>query len=166
MKTRPQTINWLLAALAMERGTEAVLKRQAQNERLEMTFRQEIALHLMETKEHGEAIEACLKANEVDVSSISSAGERHLIPLVSIHGEEGVNELICTYSTGHFQMAFYRSLQAAAEVWGEDSIVELCNSILPDEERMAAWLKDNLPMVVRHQLYRTDGETPPKGPQN
>ena len=163
MKSNARITDWLRAALTMEKGMEVALKSQTQNDQLETTFRQEVTFHLEETKEHIEAIETCL-------AGYGQAGLQHspnwdfypdaLPPEIP----DGVTELVTAYSRGHFQIAFYQAMQTAAEAAGETAVIELCNTILPDEERMAAWIKENIATIVKHHLRQHGGEAAPTLP--
>jgi ferritin-like metal-binding protein YciE len=56
------------------------------------------------------------------------------------------------YSAEHMEIASYKALIVAAEAAGLTQIATACQEILRDEEQMAAWLEENLPMVVRESL--------------
>jgi ferritin-like metal-binding protein YciE len=51
-----------------------------------------------------------------------------------------------------FEMANYRVLIAAAEACGETEIKRLCEESLREEEAMATWLDQQIPMVTRRYL--------------
>ncbi|HYF35166.1 MAG TPA: ferritin-like domain-containing protein [Prosthecobacter sp.] len=160
MDTREELMDWLRDAYAMERGQELMLKKQAENEELEPTLRQQMAMHLAETRAHAAALEGCLRLMGSDTSvlkTVMSSGAALAQGLATAFAsDERVKDLLTAYASEHFEIACYQALRTAAEMLGENDVVEMCDSILPDEERMAEWLSANLPLVVRS--YLVDGE--------
>ena len=156
MDTREELIDWLRDAYAMERGQEMALKKQTQNDDLEPALRQQMAMHLAETRSHAVAIEGCLRLLGSDTSFFKTAVGAGMAAVQGLSTafarDERVKDLLAAYTSEHYEIACYQALRTAAELLGEDEVVEMCDSILPDEERMAEWLAANLPRVVRSYL--------------
>ena len=55
---------------------------------------------------------------------------------------------------GHFGIACYRSLIAAAEDLGCPEIAVICEEILMEEEAMFEWIEDKIPEVTRLLLLQ------------
>ena len=52
-------------------------------------------------------------------------------------------------SAENMEIASYRAIIEAADQLGESEVARVCRQIMADEERMAEWLRDNLPILVR-----------------
>jgi ferritin-like metal-binding protein YciE len=156
METRDSLMDWLRDAYAMERAQEVSLKKQSQNEEMEPSLRQQLAMHLAETRAHAAAVEGCLRTMGSDTSLLKTAlGSSVALAqglATAFTPDERVKDFLATYTSEHFEIACYQALRTAAELLGEHDVVTMCDSILPDEERMAEWLAANLPMVVRSYL--------------
>ncbi|HYH47441.1 MAG TPA: DUF892 family protein, partial [Thermoanaerobaculia bacterium] len=66
--------------------------------------------------------------------------------------DELVKNALSDYAAEHFEIASYRALIAGARALGETEVARVCEEILQDEERMARFLEQNLPMVVQQYL--------------
>jgi ferritin-like metal-binding protein YciE len=156
METREELIEWLRDAYAMERGLEVTLKKQSRQEDLEPSLRQQFTVHLAETTAHGDAIEAILQEMGADTSALKTGMGKGMAMMQGAASafakDERVKDLLTAYASEHFEIACYTALRTGAELLGETAVVELCDSIIPDEEAMADWLNANLPMVVTAYL--------------
>lgn len=153
---RDELIDWLRDAYAMERGLEITLTKQAQNEELPDMLREQARLHLEETKAHAEAVQGCLQKLGADTSTLKT-GMAQVMETVkgmgtNFAGDERVKDLLMAYASEHFEIACYRALRIGAELVGETEIAAVCDRIIPDEQRMAAWIGENLPIVVSGYL--------------
>ena len=156
MSTRDEVIDWLRDAYAMERGLEITLNKQAESEDLSPLLRSQAGVHLAETKQHAEAVKACLEKLGSDVSTIKT-GVAQLMEMGKGLGtvfarDERVKDLLAAYASEHFEIACYKALRAGALAIGEGAIAQVCESIIPDEENMARWLDQHLPEVVTSYL--------------
>lgn len=156
MTTRDELIDWLRDAYAMERGLEITLKKQSESDELNPQLRSQARVHLAETTRHAEAVHACLHALGTDTSALKT-GIGKMTEMVKGMGtnfarDERVKDLLAAYASEHFEIACYTALRTAAEVLGEPQVAAVCDQILPDEQRMADWLQQNLPAVVADYL--------------
>ena len=74
-------------------------------------------------------------------------------------GDEIIKNSFANYAFEHFEIAAYRSLLVMAEDGGLAQAMPLLQQSLGEEERMAQWIGDSLPMVTRRyaELYATEG---------
>jgi ferritin-like metal-binding protein YciE len=154
-----EIINWLHEAYAMERALEKELQKQAENEDMATEIRRHAASHLRETRRHAEDVESVLHSLDPNPARMKTASDavrasKVLKPQTITSGR--VQDLIVAYSMEHFEIACYLSLQAAAERAELPQVVEMCQRILPDEERMAQALRENLPLEVTRYLFEDE----------
>jgi ferritin-like metal-binding protein YciE len=156
MKTRDEIIDWLRDAYAMERALEVALKKQAASEELNPQLRERADHHLAETRRHAELVKQCLEDLGTDTSMLKTGIATTMETLkgmgTSFAKDERVKDVLAAYASEHFEIACYRALKAGGERLGLVEVVALCESIIPDEEAMADWLSENLPVVVRSYL--------------
>jgi ferritin-like metal-binding protein YciE len=153
---RETLIGWLNDAYAMEKGLVQVLENHANDVKDRPEMYRMIAQHLEQTKMHAERVRDCVERLGGSTSSVKTA-------MGSISGffqgrstgaspDELVKNALSDYAAEHFEIASYRALIAAARALGENQVVQVCESILRDEEEMARWLEQNLPNVVQEYL--------------
>jgi ferritin-like metal-binding protein YciE len=53
----------------------------------------------------------------------------------------------------NFEIASYLSLSTAAKDLGEYEIARICEAIMHEEEEMAAWIKQQLPVVTEREFH-------------
>lgn len=156
MNAKEEIIDWLRDAYAMERGLESTLKKQANNNDLEPMVRDRAAVHLEETRRHGDLVKACLEELGADTSAVKTGlgvvAEVTKGLGTSLARDEKVKDLLTAYSMEHFEIACYRALETAAEGAGFPRIAQVCGDIIEDEERMAESLAEALPVVVSSYL--------------
>jgi len=159
MNTRDELIDWLRDAYAMERGLETSLQKQADNEDLSPGLRTQARTHFEETRQHAAAVKDCLESMGTDTSALKTGIAKTMEMFKGLGTkfaqDERIKDLLAAYASEHFEIACYQALRTAAEVAGEPQIVAVCDAIIPDEERMAEWLKANLSSEVREYLMET-----------
>jgi len=161
-ETRDEIVDWLKDAYAMERGLESALEKQARNEKLSALVRERAASHLEETRRHAEEVRSALRSLDSDISSVKTgmgAIAQTAKGLASAFArDERIKDLLDAYSMEHFEIACYTALAAAANTAGFMQVVETCNRILPDEQRMAQSLIQSLPDEIEAYLFETETE--------
>ncbi|WP_210359134.1 ferritin-like domain-containing protein [Sphingomonas beigongshangi] len=77
----------------------------------------------------------------------------------SVAGDEIVKNSFANYAFEHFEIAAYKSLLVLAEDGGFAPATPLLKQSLGEEEAMAAWIDEALPMVTRRyaKLYAEAG---------
>jgi ferritin-like metal-binding protein YciE len=160
---RETLIDWLRDAYAMERGLENTLEKHAENEEFHPALRAQAAMHLIETRRHAADVQSCLESLGSDTSTLKVAIAKVTETIkglgTALASDERVKDILAAYATEHFEIACYRALRAGAAHLGETGIVAMCDRILPDEEKMASWLEENLPDVVTSYLIEEEAET-------
>jgi ferritin-like metal-binding protein YciE len=136
----------------MERGLETSLEKQAKNDELTPERRERAAAHLAETRRHAQDAQGVLQSLGSETSMMKTT-VGILVQTAKGVGlkfarDERIKDLLDAYSMEHFEIACYTALGAAAEREGLAEVVKVCNSILPDELRMADVLLKSLPLEV------------------
>jgi ferritin-like metal-binding protein YciE len=153
---RETLIGWLNDAYAMEKGLVQVLENHASDVKDRPEMYRKISQHLEQTKMHAERVRECVERLGGSTSSVKTA-------MGSISGffqgrstgaspDELVKNALSDYAAEHFEIASYRALIVAARALGESQVVQVCETILRDEEEMARWLEQSLPTVVQEHL--------------
>jgi hypothetical protein len=72
--------------------------------------------------------------------------------------DEITKNFLADYAAEHFEIASYKALIATAEQIGEHQCIPVLREILREEEAMARWLEEHLPLAVRIGLEKTTSE--------
>lgn len=153
---RETLIGWLNDAYAMEKGLVQVLENHANDVKDRPEMYRKIAQHLEQTKMHAERVRECVERLGGSVSTVKTA-----MGAVSgffqgrstgVSPDELVKNALSDYAAEHFEIASYRALITAARLLGENQVVQVCETILRDEQDMANWLEQSLPNVVQEYL--------------
>ncbi|MCW1912973.1 ferritin-like domain-containing protein [Luteolibacter sp. GHJ8] len=157
MKTAQNDIaDWLRDAHAMEANLADMLKGQVEHLGDYPELQAGVAAHAEESLRHAQMVEAALTSLGEDTSSLKDGVAKlsgKLSPLgIGMASDAPVKIVLSNYAAEHFEIACYRSLEAAAEGAGFTEIAETCRAILGDEERMAATLEPLIPQITRTHL--------------
>jgi ferritin-like metal-binding protein YciE len=155
---RETLIGWLNDAYAMEKGLVQVLENHANDVKDRPEMYRRIAGHLEQTKMHAERVRECVERLGGSTSSVKTA-------MGAISGffqgrstgaspDELVKNGLSDYAAEHFEIASYKALIVAARALGENEVVQVCENILRDEQTMADWLEQQLPLIVQEYLGR------------
>lgn len=153
---RETLIGWLNDAYAMEKGLVQVLENHANDVKDRPEMYRMMAQHLEQTRMHAERVKDCVERLGGSISTVKTA-------MGSVSGffqgrstgaspDELVKNGLSDYAAEHFEIASYRALITAARLLGENQVVQVCESILRDEQEMASWLEKTLPTVVQEYL--------------
>jgi ferritin-like metal-binding protein YciE len=150
-------IAWLNDAYAMEKALLPVLENHAKDAKDHPHMRARIEEHAEETRRHAEMIEQCVKSLGSSTSATKTAIGSLFGALQSVatgpFSDELVKNALMDYAAENFEIAAYQALVVAAEEYGDERIVEICEEILDEEIDMAEWLEEQLPLTVR-EVYR------------
>ena len=153
---QPQTdqlISWLNDAHAMESGLISILEAHAaQFDRGFPKAAQRIRRHILETQQHAQRVEECLRHLGSQPSSIKS-GLSSLIGAVegsstAIFRDQLVKDTLTDYASEQFEVACYTALVRVAEDLGYTEIATLCRQNLQEDKAMAEWVLQQLPGVA------------------
>lgn len=128
----------------------------------------QLRLHIDETHHQIARIEEIM--DELDVgrsflkdTALSMSGGMAAM-LHSVAGDEILKNSFANYAFEHFEIAGYKSLLVLAEDGSFTGAIPLLRESLGEEERMAAWIDESLPLVTRRyvELYARDGASTAK----
>lgn len=149
-------VTWMKDAHAMERTLEKMLTKQADHAEADAALRTKLVQHRDETKRHAEMVEGALKRYGEDPSGFKDmAGKAEAAIMGMMSGAAGdtvIKDVLSGIASEHFEIACYRSLQAAAQSLGDGQTERMCEEILRDEERMAQFLESQLSRVTQMEL--------------
>ncbi|HUH58890.1 MAG TPA: ferritin-like domain-containing protein [Candidimonas sp.] len=153
-------LDWLRDAHAMEMQAETMLDTTASRLENYPQLRARLQAHLEETREQARLVKTCIERLGGDTSGIKDMAAKATATAQGLSGmfvtDEVVKAAMASYTFEHMEIAAYRALIAAAETVGDLETRRVCEIILPQEEAMAAWLAEQLPIVTREFLERDE----------
>lgn len=153
-----QLITWLNNAYAMEQSIAKVLENHVKDAKDHPQMQTRLQQHLDATKRHAELVKGCIERLGGQTSALKS-GMANVMGTVQgmstgAAKDELVKNALHDYGTEHFEIASYTSLIAAAQDAGDQETARICREILMDEEGMANWLIEQIPLVTLEQMQR------------
>jgi ferritin-like metal-binding protein YciE len=150
---------WLRDAHAMEEQAEQMLTAQANRIENYPELSAGIERHLQETKSQRERLEQCLDRRGTSSSGMKDVAGKVTAMMQGIGGsitsDEVAKGAMASYAFEHFEISAYRMLIAAAELAGDHETARVCETILREEEAMAAQLERLLPSIATTYLERS-----------
>lgn len=150
---------WLKDAYAMEQGIVEILERQLGQMDDMPDAKEKILQHLELTKTQAERVRACVERLGDDVSTGKSALANILGAMqgmsTAMANDRVVKNAMANYAIEHFEIASYMANAVAARDLGYEDIASVCEVIMSEEQDMADWLEQQLPMVTRQHLLST-----------
>ena len=151
---------WLKDAHALELNAVQTYQNHSKDagEKGYAELQRRLEQHLEESRSHAEQVEACIKRLGGSTSTAKDA-----LGAVSgffqargsgLAADEVVKNALGDYAAESFEIASYRSLVAAARALGDEQTANVCETILQEEERMADFLREQIPVVTRGYLER------------
>jgi ferritin-like metal-binding protein YciE len=154
-------VSWLNDAYALENAIVSALESQVDLAADHPTVQSGIQRHLEATKGHAETVKSCLEQLGESPSGLktgmASVGSKVQGLVMGAAKDDLVKSALNDYATEHLEIASYRALIVAAEEIGQTGIAQACQGILSDEEAMASWLEEQMPIIVREAVQQ--GET-------
>jgi ferritin-like metal-binding protein YciE len=157
-------VAWLNDAHATEKALTRVLENQVADTEDYPQVQARIQQHLEETRRHAELVEGCLQrmgespSTTKDLLGNMMGFFQSLVPAAA--KDDLIKHTLANAAAEHFEIASYKALILAAREVGDEETAQVCESILRDEEEMARWVDQNLPMALREVLHR---EAEPQG---
>jgi len=153
---RDTLITWLKDGYAMEQGIVEILERQIDHFDDMPQAKTMIRQHLELTRDHADRVRGCVEMLGDDVSHIK-AGMSNILGAVQgmstgMTNDRMIKDAMGDYAIEHFEIASYMIIQAAAREMGHEDIVRISAGIMREEQEMAQWLEQQLPMVTRNHL--------------
>ena len=158
-------MEWLRDAHAAEEQAETMLSGTASRLENYPELRARMEQHLQETKRQSELVRGCIERRGGSTSSVKAAGGKLIAMGQAMSGlfagDEVLKAAIASHAFEAMEIASYRILIDTADQVGDQETKRVCEQILREEEAMADWLKQNLPMLTRRylQLDQTPGAT-------
>jgi len=156
----------LIDAHAME--SQAISLTSAQADRLKHypDLEHRVREHLRETEGQRERLERCLEKFGTSASTVKDAALKfgaNLAALThSFADDEVIKNSFASYAFEHFEIIAYKALIETAQIAGETEVEEYCRRNLEEEERMAAWIEQNAPELLRKYLARRSADVEAK----
>jgi len=153
MKNNKQLIAWLNDAYSMERSLARVLENHANDAKDFPEVKAKDEEHLEQTRRHADMVERCLahlgeKPSTIKGTMGSAMGMVQGAATGMFH-DELIKNFLSDYAAEHMEIASYQALIAAAEELGQTQIVDICSTILEEEQDMADWLLEKIPEYTR-----------------
>lgn len=147
---------WLKDAYAMEQGIVEILERQIDQFEDMPEAQMKIRQHLELTRDQAERVRECVERLGDDVSRVKS-GMANVLGAVqgmstALANDKMVKNSMGNYAIEHFEIASYMILVTAAREMGYEEIAMVCEGILGEEQEMAQWVEQSLPLVTRAHL--------------
>ena len=154
---------WLRDAHAMEEQAETMLTSQAGRIENYPELKAKIEQHIRETQSQSERIRACLERRGTSTSGAKDIGAKFTAMMQglsgTVMGDEVAKGSMASYTFEHFEISAYRQLLAAADLCGDHETHRVVEDILREEQAMADWLYEQLPVISRTFLERAGTDT-------
>jgi len=122
-----------------------------------------LRLHIEETNGQIDRLDEILASFDSSASMLKDAGlslSGSMAAIVhTVAGDEILKNSFANYAFEHFEIAAYKSLLTLAEDCGLSQTTALLQQSLQEEQSMAQWIDESLPMVTRRyaSLYEDGG---------
>lgn len=157
MAQKDFVVNWLNDAYAMENSLIQVLENQAEDAEGHPEVHNRIQEHIETTRRHADRVEECIKRLGSDTSTLKTGTAKvgGTLQGMSTGAAEDVlvKNVLAGYAGEQFEIASYRSLIAAAEEIDDQETVRACQENLREDEEMARWLEQQIPIVTQEFLH-------------
>lgn len=155
-----EVLDWLRDAFAMELQSGRVftnlVERMEQYPRLKNKFKE----HLEQTYRQQELLKGCIERLGSSPCIMKDLAGKVIAFGQSVAGmsvtDEVVKAVVSGYVFKQMEVSSYTVLIATCEARGDHETKAVCETILEQEVAMADWLRDNLPLITREFLARTE----------
>ncbi len=145
--------SWLKDAYAMEEALVPVLENHAKDAKDFPEMAERDRQHADQTRHHAELVKQCLDRLSEKPSTVKSAIGGMFGAMQSVStgafGDEVVKNCLSDFAAENFEIASYTALIAAAQEVGDQETARICEQIRSEEEDMADFIDEHLPMTVR-----------------
>ncbi|HZZ99580.1 MAG TPA: DUF892 family protein, partial [Candidatus Paceibacterota bacterium] len=154
IKTADEVLEtWLNHAHSMEEAIVKVLEAHRKDADGQPEVVAKIEEHLEKTRHHVQLVTARMKELDFEVSrtkkAIAQAAGSMRGFTTGQPSEKLIKNSIDEYSTEYMEIGVYQTIKAVAEGLDDALTVEMCDTIIPEEQEMADWLEENLPDLVQ-----------------
>lgn len=156
-------ISALVNAHALENEAIQLIHRQLDRLEHYPEIEQVLRQHLDETHAQQERLKELLEAKGESPSTFKDTAMSIMGNLAALAHTPASDEVLKNHFANHafenFEIAAYTSLIAMADTIGEPSAVSALQQSLKEEEKTAAWLKDNTkPITLKYMSLLEQGE--------
>jgi ferritin-like metal-binding protein YciE len=149
---------WLNDAYGTEQSLIKTLENHVKDADGHPAMQNKIAQHLEQTRQHGELVKGCIERLGGHTSSIKSGLSTMMGMVQGISTGAAKDELvkdgIMDFAAENFEIASYTGLITAAQTLGDVETARICQQILSQEQDMASFLAQHLPMAVQETLQQ------------
>lgn len=149
-------IAWLNDAHATEVNLTKVLENHAADAKDHPQMQAKIQQHLEQTRRHADLVKGCIERLGGHTSAVKSAmgaiGGAMAGVSTGLAKDELIKNALADYASEQFEIASYTGLIAAAQALGDRETMQICQSILRDEQDMANFLIQQLPIAIQEFL--------------
>ena len=159
MTPKEQFIAWLNDAYSMELALIPVLENHANDAKDYLEIHERDLQHAEETRRQAEQLKSLIEQLGGNVSTVKSIigslfGTGQSVS-TELFRDELIKNFLSDYAAEHFEIASYKALIATAEQIGEHQCIPVLEGILQEEEAMARWIEERLPLAVGESLKKT-----------
>jgi ferritin-like metal-binding protein YciE len=151
-------IAWLNDAYATEQALIKVLENHVKDAEGHPQLHMKIQQHLEQTRQHGELVKSCIERLGGSTSGVKSglASVMGMMQGISTGAakDELVKDGLQDFAAENFEIASYQGLISAAQFLGDTETARICQQILAQEQAMASFLQQQLPMAVQEVLQQ------------
>jgi ferritin-like metal-binding protein YciE len=156
MAHQDTVIAWLNDAHALELNLVQVLEHRVSDTKDHPHIQTRVQQHLEQTRRHAELVKGCIERLGGSTSTVKSAmgqiGGFFQGVSTGMAKDEMVKNALADYASEQFEIASYTSLIAAAQAIGDQQTATVCQQILRDEDEMARWLQQQIPIITQEFL--------------
>ncbi|MBZ9676159.1 ferritin-like domain-containing protein [Mesorhizobium sp. ES1-1] len=163
-ETRAIFIDGLRNAHAMENQALSIMKPQVARIENYPEVASRLQQHIRETEGQITRLESILSGFDKEPSTLKDTALSMVGSLATIGhamaGDEILKNSFANYAFENFEIAAYNSLLVLAQAGGLQEAQQILQQNLSEEEAMAEWLEQNLPVVtLRYAELREAGQT-------
>lgn len=156
MELKPKLIQWLRDAHAIEESVARLMEHHAKAADAFPQLAQRLREHAQQSRGHAQHVAQCLKGLGSGPSAVESAAAR-VMSAVQAAADLLLDDQVltnCTADCGveQLEIATYCAIATAADQAGEAEVARACRQIIAEEQAMADWLMDHLPVLTRQYL--------------
>lgn len=161
---KDQLIAWLNDAYAMEKAQHKILENHIKDAAEFEDIRSRLEEHAQETEAQCDRLQQCIEALDGKLSGFKGATGSFMGAIQGMATGSGddkvVKNAIADYAAEHYEIALYETIKTAAQELGFREVVQMCDDTIGEEQDMADFLKEQLPVAVTAVVQRAaDVET-------
>jgi ferritin-like metal-binding protein YciE len=145
-------LHWLNDAYTMEKSQVQLLGNHLAEFKEDPPMHEKLEEHLDLSRYHADMLAECIqRLGENLPSERSGSGGIFGVVEAATTGfvaDEPHKNVLANYAMEHFEIASYVALIEAARLAGHEEFVPVFEEIIDDEEDMAAWLEQHVPVAV------------------